>query len=51
LYVINHGRIVASGTPKEVLTATLLRDVFGVEALIDEHPLHGYPRITWITQP
>ena len=51
LYVLDHGRIVASGTPKEVLTAPLLRDVFGVEALIDEHPLHGYPRITWITQP
>ncbi|MNS34625.1 Hemin import ATP-binding protein HmuV [compost metagenome] len=51
LYVINHGRIVASGTPQEVLTAALLRNVFGVEALIDDHPLHGYPRITWITQP
>ena len=51
LYVINHGRIVASGTPHEVLTAELLRDVFGVEALIDPHPLSGYPRITWITQP
>jgi iron complex transport system ATP-binding protein len=51
LYVINHGRIVASGTPKEVLTAQLLHNVFGVDALIDDHPLHGYPRITWITQP
>lgn len=51
LYVIDHGRIVASGTPHEVLTAELLRDVFGVEALIDPHPLSGYPRITWITPP
>lgn len=51
LYVINHGRIVAGGTPKEVLNAALLRNVFGVEALIDEHPLHGYPRMTWITRP
>lgn len=51
LYVIDHGRIVASGTPHQVLTAELLRDVFGVEALIDTHPLSGYPRITWITQP
>jgi len=51
LYVINHGRIVASGTPRQVLTADLLHEVFGVRALIDEHPLHGYPRITWITQP
>jgi iron complex transport system ATP-binding protein len=51
LYVIDHGRIVASGAPSEVLTVDLLRNVFGVEALIDAHPLAGYPRITWITQP
>ena len=51
LYVINHGRIVATGTPHDVLTSALLREVFGVEALIDTHPLAGYPRITWITQP
>ena len=50
LYVIDHGRIIASGTPREVLTVELLRDVFGVDALIDNHPLSGYPRITWITQ-
>ncbi len=51
LYVINHGKIIASGTPREVLTVELLRTVFGVDALVDEHPLSGYPRITWITQP
>ncbi|UZE24408.1 ABC transporter ATP-binding protein [Pseudomonas sp. B21-056] len=51
LYVIEHGRIIASGTPKDVLTVALLHDVFGVDALVDEHPLAGYPRITWITQP
>ncbi len=51
LYVIDHGRIVASGTPHQVLTAELLREVFGVEALIDTHPLADHPRITWITQP
>lgn len=51
LYVIDSGRIVASGTPHEVLTSTLLRQVFGVEALVDAHPLHHYPRITWMTRP
>ena len=35
---------------REVLTVELLREVFGVDALIDDHPLSGYPRITWITQ-
>ncbi len=48
LYVLDHGRIVASGTPHQVLTAELLREVFGVQALIDRHPLADHPRITWI---
>ncbi|OLU28197.1 histidinol phosphatase [Pseudomonas sp. PA15(2017)] len=51
LYVIDEGRLIVSGTPSEVLTAELLQQIFGVEALVDNHPLHGYPRITWITQP
>ncbi|WP_054899628.1 ABC transporter ATP-binding protein [Pseudomonas sp. NBRC 111131] len=51
LYVIEAGRIVASGTPQQVLTSSLLKQVFGVEALVDPHPLHPYPRITWITRP
>lgn len=51
LYVIDAGRIVASGSPHEVLTVEMLREVFGVQALIDTHPLSGYPRITWITHP
>ena len=51
LYVIDAGRIIASGTPQQVLTGELLRAVFDVEALVDIHPLHPYPRITWITRP
>ncbi|MCX2687449.1 ABC transporter ATP-binding protein [Pseudomonas sp. DCB_AW] len=50
LYVIDGGRIVACGTPQQVLTPALLLQVFGVEALVDPHPLHPYPRITWITR-
>ena len=30
--MINHGRIITSGTPHEVLTTELLREVFGVDA-------------------
>jgi iron complex transport system ATP-binding protein len=51
LYVIDGGRIVASGTPQQVLTSGLLKQVFGVDALVDTHPLHAYPRISWITRP
>lgn len=51
LYVIDAGRIRASGTPQQVLTGELIQEVFGVQALVDLHPLHPYPRITWITRP
>ncbi|MBU2217422.1 MAG: ABC transporter ATP-binding protein, partial [Gammaproteobacteria bacterium] len=48
LYVLDQGRLVAAGTPAEVLSAELLLQVFGVQALVDTHPLAGHPRITWI---
>ncbi|HBO5073658.1 TPA: ABC transporter ATP-binding protein, partial [Pseudomonas aeruginosa] len=50
LYVLDGGRIVAQGTPTEVLDADLLWRVFGVRALVDRHPLADHPRLTWITQ-
>ncbi|WP_345790766.1 ABC transporter ATP-binding protein [Devosia litorisediminis] len=34
LAVMDKGRVVASGTPQEVLTETLLREVFNVDARI-----------------
>lgn len=46
LYVLQQGRVVASGTPATVLTSALLEQVFGVQALIDTHPVAGHPRIT-----
>ncbi|MGE7991090.1 ABC transporter ATP-binding protein [Pseudomonas sp. NPDC089554] len=49
LYVIDAGRIVAHGTPHQVLTEHCLAEVFGVQALVDRHPLASHPRITWIT--
>ena len=48
LCVLDKGRLVAVGTPAEVLTAELLQQVFGLQALVDTHPLAGHPRITWI---
>lgn len=41
--VLNEGKVVASGAPWDVLTVSLLRDVFGVEATIIEDPEHGTP--------
>ncbi|MFI1869378.1 ABC transporter ATP-binding protein [Streptomyces jumonjinensis] len=41
LYVIDHGRIVASGPPAQVLTPALLAEVFGVRAHRVRHPESG----------
>ncbi|MDX2259902.1 MAG: ABC transporter ATP-binding protein [Hyphomicrobiaceae bacterium] len=38
ILVLSEGRIVADGSPTEVFTAGLMRDVYGVEALIEEMP-------------
>jgi len=48
LYVIAAGEIVASGAPHAVLTEPLLKAVYGVDALVDRHPVTGRPRITLI---
>ncbi|ADG80353.1 ABC transporter related protein OS=Tsukamurella paurometabola (strain ATCC 8368 / DSM / CCUG 35730 / CIP 100753 / JCM 10117 / KCTC 9821 / NBRC 16120 / NCIMB 702349 / NCTC 13040) OX=521096 GN=Tpau_3775 PE=4 SV=1 [Tsukamurella paurometabola] len=41
LFVLSAGRIVAGGTPAEVLTRDLLDDVFSVHAEVIEHPVTG----------
>ena len=46
IIMLKDGRIVAKGTPKEVLTAENVRDVFGVDVLLDENPTSGYVRVT-----
>jgi iron complex transport system ATP-binding protein len=46
LLLLDHGRMVAVGTPHEVLRAETLRAVYGCDVLIDQHPASGLPRIT-----
>ncbi|MBP0448348.1 ABC transporter ATP-binding protein [Kitasatospora sp. RG8] len=47
LHVLHHGALVASGAPRDVLTADLLAEVFGVRAAVVEHPLTGDPLIAF----
>lgn len=47
LILLNKGEIVTQGTPKQVLTEQNLRTVFGVKALIDQHPMDAHQRITF----
>jgi ABC-type cobalamin/Fe3+-siderophores transport system ATPase subunit len=44
--LLKDGRGVATGSPREVLIPDLLRKVFGLEILVDAHPISGAPRIT-----
>ncbi|MFK8908737.1 ABC transporter ATP-binding protein [Streptomyces sp. YS-3] len=47
LHVLHRGRVVASGTPREVLTPALMAEVFGVRAAVVDHPLTGDPLIAF----
>ncbi|WP_129667676.1 ABC transporter ATP-binding protein [Phytoactinopolyspora endophytica] len=47
LGVLDDGRVVAEGTPSEVLTEELVRDVFGVAANVVPHPLSGAPQLLY----
>ncbi|MGW6566283.1 ABC transporter ATP-binding protein [Streptomyces sp. NPDC054975] len=51
LYVIQRGRIVASGAPHEVLTPELLAGVFGVRAHRVPHPESGAPQLLFDRLP
>lgn len=47
LLVLEHGRIVASGTPREVLTESLVEQVYQVRAKVTVDPDDGYPSISY----
>ncbi|ELY2759696.1 ABC transporter ATP-binding protein [Cronobacter sakazakii] len=48
LIVMQGGQVVASGTPDDVLTEAMLREVFKVEARIEVSPHHGKKHIHFV---
>ncbi|MFF2788817.1 ABC transporter ATP-binding protein [Streptomyces sp. NPDC058049] len=48
--VLDGGRVVATGTPEEVLTRDLLADVYRVEAEVSRHPGTGIPQVTVVPE-
>jgi iron complex transport system ATP-binding protein len=48
--VLSAGRVVAAGTPAEVLTEQLVRDVYGVRCEVSRVPPEGRPHIRFLAQ-
>jgi iron complex transport system ATP-binding protein len=46
IIMLDGGRIAAKGEPREVLTVENIRNVFGVDVLLDENPAGGGVRVT-----
>lgn len=51
LVMLQGGRVVADGTPEEVLDPTLLASVFGAAATTHTDPVTGTPRVTFTLRP
>jgi iron complex transport system ATP-binding protein len=51
LFALRDGKLIAQGHPRDVLKAQLIRDVFGIDAHILEHPTSGAPMCVPIAAP
>ncbi|MGX5202703.1 ABC transporter ATP-binding protein [Aliikangiella sp. IMCC44632] len=47
LILLDQGKIVAQGTPEEVINQPTLKQVFAVDSLVDSHPFNNKLRITF----
>lgn len=43
LILLNHGEIIAYGTPEEVLTQQLISEIYQVQLTVTQHPIHHNP--------
>jgi iron complex transport system ATP-binding protein len=46
--LIKDGRLVACGSPREVMRAELLSGLFETPLFVNQHPLSGSPVVSWI---
>jgi len=46
--LLKNGQVVATGTPSKVLSETNVRDVYGVDVLLDANPSSGKVRVTTV---
>lgn len=48
IYVIKEGRLIQAGTPEEILTPTLILEVYGIKADVIIHPVTNKVSITYL---
>jgi iron complex transport system ATP-binding protein len=48
IYLMQHGKVVASGTPEEVLTQENIRNVYEVDCHVAPNPVSGHLTITYV---
>jgi iron complex transport system ATP-binding protein len=46
ILLLKNGEVAACGKPEEVLTGEVIRNVLGVEVILDSHPKTGNVRVT-----
>lgn len=49
LVVMREGRVLATGVPEQVMTTGLVAEAFGLEALVQRHPVTGTPMVVPIS--
>lgn len=49
LVLLNRGQVVAVGTPEDVFTVEMIREVYGAEVLVERNPVSGNPHLILTT--
>ena len=45
LVLINNGQVHAEGTPRDVITARNIKEIYGAESCVYTHPINGLPTV------
>ncbi|MDO6450996.1 ABC transporter ATP-binding protein [Oceanobacillus profundus] len=45
IFAIHNGKLVAEGEPSNVITSSLVKDVFGLDCIVVEDPISGSPSV------
>ncbi len=49
--LLNEGRLVSQGTPQEVITTDIIREIYGADILIQRSPTANMPQVSYMPLP